>query len=178
MRRRLIIVVALIATSPALASPGEDSLAAFLAKKYGKTDRFTAVFNKVFPQQGPTTTPVPFEGRKPDGSYWWGAYFGNGNVVVLSWPYKSLVKHCASGGGTLMPAMPYSLSYGPPAQPVRLADPSGGPELTLTPAMLRGWSANGATATNAESVVPGKYQSNSRTGRRPQDPWCFFVPCG
>jgi hypothetical protein len=162
MRLLLMIAAVLIAASPGLASPGEDRLAAFLAKKYGKADRFTAVFNKVFPQQASTTTPVPFEGRKADGSYWWGAYFGNGNVVVLSWPYKSLVKHCESGGGTMMPAMLYSLSDGPPAAPVQLTDPSSGSDVTLTPAMLRGWSANSEAATNAESLGRAKYQSNSR----------------
>jgi hypothetical protein len=158
----LVLAVAIVVVTPVFAASGDMSLEAFLAKKYGKKDGFTAVFNKVFPQQGPTTTPVPFEGRKPDGSYWWGAYFGNGNVVVLSWPYKSLVKHCESSGGALMPTIPYSLSYGPPTQPARLVDPSGGPALTLTPEMLRTWSANSATDVAAERLLPAKYQSNSR----------------
>jgi hypothetical protein len=165
MRRRVthgLIVAGLMTSLPGFAASGDMSLEAFLAKKYGKKDGFTAVFNKVFPQQGPTTTPVPFEGRKPDGSYWWGAYFGNGNVVVLSWPYKSLVKQCASGGGMMVPAMPYSLSYGPPAAPVRLIDPSGGTDLALTPEMLRRWSAIIATTTNPESIAPANYQRDSR----------------
>lgn len=155
-------VIATIVAAPGFAVADTITLEAFLAKKYGKNSGFDKVFNKVFPQQGPTTTPVPFEGRKPDGSYWWGAYFGNGNVVVLSWPHKALQKHCAASGGSLTRVMPYSLSYSPPAAPMRLIDPSGGTDLTLTPEMLRRWSAMSATTTNPQSIAPANYQRNSR----------------
>jgi hypothetical protein len=149
----LALAVAVVVATPGVAASADISLEAFLAKKYGKTDRFTAVFNKVFPRQGPTMTPVPFEGRKPDGSYWWGAYFRGSNVVVLSWPHKTLEKQCAAVGGTLMRAIPYSLSTGPADRSVWLQDASPDGDMVVTPQMIGGWAANDVTSTVAQNAA-------------------------
>lgn len=158
----LMCVIATIVAAPGFAVAEPITLAAFLAKKYGKNGGFDKVFNKVFPQQGPTTTPVPFEGRKPDGSYWWGAYFGNGNVVVLSWPHKTLQKACKTSSGSLTRVMPYSLSTGPSAAPVGLADVGGTAGFSVTSAMLRAWSATDAQTSVFREDAPQVFVGPSR----------------
>ena len=85
-----LLALSTLVTVARAAPASSNTLADLLERKYGNNSGFNKAFNSIFPQRGPATTPVPHEGRKADGNYWWGAYFRNGNVVVLSWPHKML----------------------------------------------------------------------------------------
>ena len=159
----LAALPSLLWTAPTSAAPAkQDSLGTLLERKYGKSDGFNKALNTIFAQRGPTTTPVPFEGRKPDGSYWWGAYFGNGNVVVLSWPHKTLQKACAARGGSLTRIMPYSLDSGPPVASVALSDGASDDRFMVTSMMLRAWSAADAQTASFREDAPPSLTGPSR----------------
>jgi hypothetical protein len=143
--RGILALAFLALAAPCQASPSEDAFAAFLQKKYAKTGGLFGALDKILPPANTVASPVPLEGRKADGSYWWGAYFGPGNISVFGWAHRALSERCTKDGGALTQAAPYSILGGAPTSSVTLDDPGGAGGFTLTPRMMEDWAATDMT---------------------------------
>jgi hypothetical protein len=117
----------------------EQKLEAFLQKKYTKGGGLFSALDKVLPEK-PLNAASDYEGRKPDGSYWWGAYFNAMNVSVVGHPRRALEKFCTGANGSF--ALSYAVRVfdnGEGAQNLKLTDPTGGPDFSINAAMLERW---------------------------------------
>ncbi len=138
----LVMVIAMFVTfaSPALANPSEDAFATFLHRKYSKTGGLFGAVDKILPPSSDTSSPVPVEGLKGDGSYWWSAYYGPGNIGVFGWAKRAIGERCIKDGGTLELVAPYLLQVPAQSQVITLKDPGGGGDFSVTPKMIFNWS--------------------------------------
>jgi hypothetical protein len=134
--RAVAIAVALLASSPASATPAEDELATFLHKKYHKSG---GLLDPLLPS-APTGYAADYEGQKADGSYWTSAYFNALNVATTGWPRRALSKYCEKAKGALVQSYAvWVFDNGTGSLPIKLADPIGGIELTIDRWMIERW---------------------------------------
>jgi hypothetical protein len=160
-RMAAALAVGLALSSPGMANPSEDDFATFLHRKYSKTGGLFGALDKFLPASTDASSPVPVEGHKPDGSYWWGAYFGPGNVGVFGWAHRALSERCLKDGGELMPILQYPVLGGASRPFVWLENPGGAGGFVVTTQMLRDWS-HGLSDGRLNAQVERRYSENSR----------------
>ncbi len=146
---------------PCAASPSEDGFAAFLERKYGRAGGLFGMLDKVLPPDKSMSSPVPLEGRKSDGSYWWSAYFGPGNVSVFGWAHRALSQRCTMEGGHLVSVAPFAILAGPSGVSAMMQDPGGAGGFGITPQMMRDWN-HAAHPDERVVVEPWRQTATSR----------------
>ncbi len=143
--RFLLLMGLSVSLSPlAAATPAEDALTVFLHKKYNKAGR---ILDKIIPNT-PTDHATNYEGRRTDGSYWWGPYFNRMNASVVGQPRKALEKYCTETGGILTQSLAARVFDNGEGR-ATLRDPAGGADFHITNQILERWRR-----TSLDDVLP------------------------